>query len=120
MKEADMLELICPWLSGFGSIINCKGSKCTAFASRPTYVFLAKDGKSETTAWQETLKLTDLSQTANPRTGAVDQIDEINRHVANGWNRQGIGSGVHLTKPGEPNCWCDAMAGNAQCGYEAP
>ncbi len=127
MLEADMKKKICPIMSPApralvqDMFILCQGSACLAFGSRPANVFLAKDGKSETTMWPETLRLTDKSQLTKPGPMDVkDEIDEINRHIADGWKRQGVGSAVHFTKPGEPNCWCDAMAGNAQCGYEAP
>lgn len=121
-----MMKKICPIMSRPKGMIApvfvlCQGSACIAFGSKPTQIFLAKDGKSETTMWPDTLKLTDKSGIVGGAPhGTVDQTDEINRHVASGWKRVGHGSCVHFTKPGEPTCWCDAMPANAQCGYEAP
>lgn len=120
MKQAEMKELICPWLSGFGSVINCKGSKCMAFGSRPTTVYLAKNGAT-TRNWTDTLKLKEESSATRPLPkDFVDESEEIARLVGLGWRKRGVGTGIHMTREGEPDCWCDAMAGNAQCGYEAP
>ena len=131
MKEVDMKKKICPIMSRprqgnitgniVGGFVMCQGSACLAFDSRPTNVFLAKDGKSETTMWLEALTLTDKSGVVGGAPhGTVDQIDKINSIAARGWKRAGHGKSVYFTKPGEPSCWCDAMAGNAACGYEAP
>lgn len=129
MKEADMMKKICPVMSRprMGNItgnmtgfILCQGSACLAFGSRPTKVFLAKNG-GMTTNWTDTLKLKEALSTIKPLPkDFVDDSEEITRLVEDGWKKSGVGTGVHFTKPGEPNCWCDAMPANAQCGYEAP
>lgn len=99
----------------------CQGDNCVAFNSRTTKIFLAEDGKDETIYSSKVLKLTDRSGiVGGAPANAVDQTSEINLHIASGWKREGQGTNVYFTKPGEPSCWCDAMAGNAQCGYEAP
>ena len=121
MKEADMRKKICPVMSRptMGSItgnttgfVLCQGSACLAFDSRPTYVYLGKDG-GETTIFGN-------RATFVPEGVQASLVKEI---VDKGWTQQGSGtnrSKVSFRREAEPNCWCDAMPANAQCGYEAP
>ena len=127
MKEADMKKKICPIMSRpaiapeLPSFILCQGSACLAFSSQPTYVYLAEDGESATDAYNKRKRFTDKSQVVKTGPTVIeDDIEEINRLVAEGWERQGGARGVLIRKTGEPTCWCDAMPANAQCGYEAP
>ncbi len=120
MLEADMKKKICPIMSsargdvvavvgGTPGFVLCQGSACLAFGSRPTYVYLGEDGKVQ----PHMGKLKKFSRD--------DDGDEIKSLLANGWRRGNPAyTDTYLQREGEPNCWCDAMAGNAQCGYEAP
>ena len=119
MKEADMMKKICPIMSRpkrgnitgnmVGEFVMCQGSACLAFGSRSTYVYLGEDGKVQ----PHMGKLKKFSRD--------DDGDEIKSLLANGWRRGNPAyTDTYLHREIEPNCWCDAMAGNAQCGYEAP
>lgn len=129
MNQAEMIKKICPIMgqslagkstSVLFPFVMCQGSDCMAFNSRPTKIFLAKDGGT-TTKWADTRKLHEMkTSTVSFSKDLVDESKEIERLISEGWTKRGVGTGVHMTKEGEPNCWCDAMAGNAQCGYEAP
>ena len=119
MKAVDMKKKICPIMSRpvitqeLPSFILCQGSACLAFGSRHTYEFLGKNGKP-------TVKYQDRTH-FDPKI----QTRLIKETVSLGWEQQGSppgspGGKVSFRREGEPDCWCDAMAGNAQCGYEAP
>ncbi len=90
-------------------LILCQGSTCLAFGSRPAYEYLGKDSRAK-------LPMGDLQIFDRD-----DESPELKALLAQGWERnnpQYISSS--LRRSIEPNCWCNAMAGNAQCRYEAP
>jgi len=115
MKEADMMKKICPIMSRGGitleypNFVLCQGSACVAFGSRPTYIYLGDDGAPQPGMGR--LK----------RFSRDDEGDEIKSLLESGWRRANpTYADTYLQREIEPSCWCDAMAGNAQCGYEAP
>ncbi len=118
--QVEMKGKICPIMSTPRDLIMCQGDRCNAFGSRETRAYLAKDG-SLTTAWGKTKIFSDptLSSPLGAKPTENDS-EEIEKLVAEGWEKQGGGAAVRFTKLGESTCWCDAMAGNAACGYEAP
>lgn len=111
MKEADMKKKICPIMSPApdNAFILCQGSACLAFNSRPIYEYLDKNGRTKLTA-------------ENLQTFQRDnESPELKALLSQGWERnypQYVASS--LRRSIEIDCWCDAMAGNAQCSYEAP
>ena len=114
MKEADMKKKICPIMSWpsitaeLPSFVLCQGSACLAFGSRPTYEYLGKDGKAR-------LPMANLQIFQQN-----DESPELKALLSQDWERNNPQyTASSLRRSIEPECWCDAMAGNAQCGYEA-
>jgi hypothetical protein len=67
--QVEMKGRICPIMSSMPVdpfFVHCQGDLCVAFNSRPTYIYLAKDGKSFTLDFRERKSLTDLSQDSVP------------------------------------------------------
>lgn len=115
MREVDMKKKICPIMSPApramvdDMFILCQGSACLAFGSRRTYEYLGKDDKAQ------------LSMGSLQTFNRDDESPELKSLLAQGWERSYPQyTGSSFRREIEPECWCDAMPANFQCGYEAP
>lgn len=112
MKQVEMRTKICPFLNGDDAdvpFILCQGDECMAFNSRPTYEYLNKKGEIQ--AHMGDLQMFDKD----------DKTPEVMKLLQEGWERTYPQyTMTSLRRNTEPECWCDAMPANMECGFEAP